>query len=135
MCYEESNMKLIVSGGRDYTNYTLVEKVLNQVYNEMFPKKITAVVQGGAKGADALGKRWAIENGIPYEQFDADWMRYGKAAGVMRNQEMLDESGECVVVAFPGGRGTFDMIRRAQRHNNAELIIVKDEEDELDREG
>ena len=127
-------MKLIVTGGRDYNNYELVDKVLTQVYNEMFPNQIVAVVQGNAKGADALGKRWALANNIPCEEFDADWQRYGKAAGVMRNQEMLDESQPCVVVAFPGGRGTFDMMRRTKQAG-VELSVVKDQEDEMDRDG
>ena len=127
-------MKLIVCGGRDYNNYELVKEVLNTIYYDHYPNLIKALVQGGAKGADALGKRWAMENNVPYEQFDADWARYGKAAGFMRNQEMLDESGECIVVAFPGGNGTFDMIKRTKKAR-VPLFNIKDEKDEMDREG
>ena len=52
---------------------------------------------------------------IPVERFPADWSEYGKAAGAIRNQQMLDEGTPDLVVAFPGGNGTLDMVRRSQR--------------------
>ena len=128
-------MKVIVCGGRDYSNYELVSKVMDQICNEFFKGEVTTIIQGGARGADALGKRWALENNYPLEQFDAEWHKYGKVAGFKRNQEMLDDSGKnCIVVAFPGGNGTYDMVQRAKRAGVA-LYNIKDEEDELDREG
>ena len=127
-------MKLIITGGRDYSNYEKVCQALDEVERQ-FSGKIIAIVQGGAKGADALGKRWAMEKGYPIEQFDAEWNKYGKTAGFIRNQEMLDESNPCLVVAFPGGSGTYDMIKRTNRCKHADLIVIRDEEDELDREG
>lgn len=116
-------MKVIVCGGRDYDNYTMVDHIMKQAYQDYC---FTTVVQGGAKGADYLAKKWAIENNFPYEQYDADWARYGKAAGLKRNQEMLDESGATLVIAFPGGNGTYDMIKRAKRNLGVDLIVVNE---------
>lgn len=116
-------MKVLVCGGRDYDNKELVNDVLLQVYRDMC---FTTIVQGGARGADRLAKDWAILNGIPVEEYKPDWATFGKAAGIVRNQEMLDESEAQVVVAFPGGNGTFDMMRRAQQKPGVELIVVKD---------
>ena len=46
-----------------------------------------------------------------------DWKKYGKKAGPLRNQQMLEEGKPDLVVAFPGGNGTADMVRRAKKAN------------------
>lgn len=65
-------------------------------------------------GADGLADRAARVLGCDIDVYPADWPRYGKAAGPMRNQQMVDEGKPDVVLAFPGGRGTADMVRRAK---------------------
>lgn len=76
---------------------------------------VTCLIEGGALGADRLARRWAYTvGGITVETFPADWGAHGKAAGPIRNQRMIDEGKPDVVLAFPGGRGTADMIRRAE---------------------
>ena len=65
-------------------------------------------------GADTLGAEWAKAQGIPCEVYMADWEGLGRKAGPIRNQRMLDEGKPDLVVAFPGGRGTADMVRRAR---------------------
>ena len=76
--------------------------------------EITHVIHGGSSGADALAGRWAHLASIPYTVYPANWERHGKAAGPLRNQRMLDEGKPDLVIAFPGGRGTADMVRRAK---------------------
>lgn len=75
---------------------------------------ITEIIHGNAVGADWLAKAWAISAGIPEKSFPAKWSEYGKAAGPLRNQQMLEEGMPDVVVAFKGGAGTADMVRRAK---------------------
>lgn len=75
--------------------------------------KVTAVIHGGCEGADMCAAQWATKRGIPAQEFAADWNKYGKAAGPIRNQRMLDEGKPDVVLVFPGGSGTADMTRRA----------------------
>lgn len=116
-------MKVIVCGGREYDNYFVLSNVLLQVYKDYC---FTTIVQGGARGADMLARKWAIENNFPYEEYAADWARYPGSAGFIRNQEMLDESGATLVVAFPGGNGTWDMMKRAKAKPGVELIVVNE---------
>ncbi len=73
------------------------------------------VVSGGALGADSMGERWAEQNGIPVRVFEADWQRYGKAAGPSRNQAIVDRATH--VLAFPSrtGKGTQDAVRKARK--------------------
>lgn len=102
-------MRVLVCGGRDYDEKWFLFDVLNAL------DSVSVVIQGGAKGADALAKEWANIKGIPCEEFKADWVTYGRAAGPMRNLRMLEDGKPNVVFAFPGGRGTADMIRHARK--------------------
>jgi len=81
---------------------------------------ISCVIEGGARGADYLGKLWAQREGIPLIEMPANWNRYGKRAGYLRNQWMIEHGKPDVVVAFPGGRGTENMLAQAAA---AELLI------------
>jgi hypothetical protein len=102
---------LIVCGGRDYTDSRAVYWALDQV--RAFRGGVAKIITGGARGADRLAEDWAEQNGAEVQVFEADWETHGKAAGPVRNQAMAD-AGADACIAFPGGRGTADMIRRAK---------------------
>jgi hypothetical protein len=106
-------MKILVCGGRDYTDIRTLFKVLNECIPNYPPPYALEIIQGGAKGADFLAKCWAASLGINHTEFRADWKQYGKKSGMIRNQAMLDY-GPDLVIAFPGGVGTADMVRRAE---------------------
>lgn len=101
-------MRVLVCGGRDFNDYQLVSEVL-QDYS------IATIIEGGARGADTLGYKYGKANGCSIETYKAKWDEYGKGAGPIRNQQMLDEGKPDLVVAFPGGRGTKDMVSRAKK--------------------
>ena len=100
--------RVLVCGGREYANRRRVHKILFKI----LPKRLA---QGGARGADAHAREWAEALSVPCDTFAADWERNGKAAGPIRNVRMLTEFKPTLVVAFPGGVGTEDMVRRAER--------------------
>jgi YspA, cpYpsA-related SLOG family len=110
-------MKVIVCGGRDYPSPSHVFAGLDDLHAE---RPISELMQGGATGVDQFARDWAIYNGVKRWVCHADWKTHGKAAGPMRNQRMLEWKPD-VVVAFPGGRGTADMVRRA-RDTGIEVI-------------
>lgn len=105
-------MTVLICGGRTYRNYRHVAMTLDGIDAET---RIDKVVTGGAGGADGLGFRWAMERGRNSDTYPAQWDKHGKAAGPIRNQQMLDEGKPDLVVAFPGGRGTLDMTGRAKK--------------------
>ena len=76
---------------------------------------IDILIQGGADGADRLCAEWAWDRQVPVATYNANWREHGKAAGPMRNQRMIDEGKPDAGVAFPGGRGTADMVQRLER--------------------
>lgn len=101
-------MRIIVCGGRDYADVEAVCLALR-------PYKLVkaTVVVGDARGADKLAAMVAMDFGMPVEVHEADWKGLGRSAGPHRNQEMVD-AGADLLLAFPGGRGTADCVRRAQ---------------------
>lgn len=103
-------MRVLVCGGRDYRDKAFLWSVLDG----LGPPAASEIISGMAPGADSYAAEWAQRFGFPLHKFHADWKTHGKAAGPIRNQRMLDEGKPDLVVAFPGGRGTADMVRRAR---------------------
>lgn len=125
-------MKILVCGGRNYGDKTqgnhvmpdhkarkFLEETLHRLYVE---HGFTHVIHGGATGADLLCADWAVGHGVQTVECRALWPFYGNSAGIRRNIEMLKlltkgsekHSRGDMVVAFPGGRGTADMVARAK---------------------
>ena len=101
-------MRIIICGGRDYEDLETVQQVMSALWGE------ATLVHGDARGVDTMASRfWTGVLGHASEAHPADWRKHGKAAGPIRNQEMLD-AGAHLVIAFPGGRGTADMVGRAR---------------------
>lgn len=104
-------MKLIVCGGRAFNDYMMTDWVLNAIHRRYVVSKIAS---GGAAGADTIAERWAFANNVEHKKYPADWKRFGKAAGPIRNQTMLLDFRPDAVVAFAGGKGTAGMVKLAQ---------------------
>lgn len=121
-------MRVLICGGRDFDRLDVMDRVLDTIHKKT---PITHIIWGGAKGADEMGGDWAYVNNIPSSRYPALWHKHGKSAGAIRNQQMIDEGKPDLVVAFPTKKsiGTYDMIRRAEKHD-IKLIIVKEEVDE-----
>lgn len=101
-------MKALICGGRDYGNILRMRREIEAL-------KPSAIIVGDASGADALARRIALNNKIPCTTFHADWKHEGRRAGPIRNQRMLEQGRPDIVLAFPGGKGTADMVRRARK--------------------
>jgi len=106
-------VKYIIAGGRNYALSNEDTDRLDRIKGEM-----TEVVTGGAKGADSDGEVWAELEGVPVRRFPAEWKRYGRGAGIVRNREMVEYADAAVV--FPGGRGTESLYELARK---AKLVI------------
>ena len=109
--------KVIIAGGRDFVDYNLLrEKVNNIIIDKRLTHKIV-IVSGCARGADTLGMRYASENILDIEEYPADWDKYGKKAGYMRNVEMA-ENADALIAFWDGkSKGTKHMIDIAKERN------------------
>lgn len=102
-------MKAIIAGTRTFNNYDYLKTIINLKVEER--PQITEIVSGGAKGADALGERFAAEHKIPLKIFPADWNRFGKAAGPLRNEQMALYADMLIAFWDYESQGTFHMIK------------------------
>lgn len=103
-------MRLLVCGGRDYLDWVFLCETLNR-----YKDQVEVVIHGGARGADSMAGAWAENNKIPQLCYLADWKTHGLKAGPIRNKQMLDEGKPDLVLAFPGGSGTNNMVAQARK--------------------
>ncbi len=134
-------MKMLVYGGRDYADRKKLFEVLDKIHAET---PVTTVIEGDARGADRLAKRWAEARGIKVEDFPADWddlaaevvmakkrpdgSLYNAAAGNNRNLLMLAKGKPDIAVEFPGGKGTANMrrlVRMAQKRWALRYVLIE----------
>lgn len=111
---ELKTIRAIVSGGRNFDDYNHLQEVLDRIHKHT---PIDTIISGRARGADSLGEKWAKENNVNILPYPADWNAHGKVAGHLRNQRMIDEGKPDLLIAFPGGKGTSDMVERAKKAN------------------
>jgi len=106
--------RVIIAGGRDFSDYALLKSTMDTLLSNI--KKDVTVVCGKARGADTLGEQYAKERGYAVAYFPADWDKYGKAAGFIRNRQMAQNAD--ALVAFWNGksRGTKNMIELAKQY-------------------
>jgi len=116
--------RIIIAGGRDFNDYEHLKLVMDSVHPKLREDgRKLIVVSGKARGADALGERWAIENNIPVEEFPADWATHGKSAGYKRNEQMAIHSDGLVAFWDGKSRGTEHMINLAKKHGLKAMTI------------
>ena len=102
-------MKVLVCGGRNFADKELVFKTLDKVLDKFGGSFI--LVHGGCKtGADKFADDWAKSREIPHWCFPAEWKKFGKKAGPIRNKRMRDTAKPDQCIAFEGGDGTKGMI-------------------------
>jgi hypothetical protein len=114
-------MKVLVCGGRDFDAREIIWQALQHLHDVRGP--ITALIEGGARGVDQHAYAWAKWRGLHNQTYPADWNTHGRAAGPIRNAQMLRDGNPDLVVAFPGGRGTASMVALA-RKAGVEVIEV-----------
>ena len=106
-------MKVLICGDRNWRDYTAIKQ-----YVSSLPPN-TVIIEGDARGADQLAGLAAKEQGLPTEIYPAQWAIYGRAAGPIRNKQMLDEGKPDLVVYFhldlDSSKGTKDMVTRATK--------------------
>jgi hypothetical protein len=117
--------RVLVCGGRDFSDRALVFSELDKHSADWGPFEV--VINGGATGADRWAREWAEARGILIVTFLADWKKFGPPAGPIRNQRMIDEGKPDLVIAFPGGAGTLDMMSKSSKAKLQSIWIIVDD--------
>ena len=110
-------MRLAVVGTRDYHDYSRFKNTLDTM------EKISVLISGGAKGADSLAEVYAKEKNIELKRLVPDWSKYGRAAGMIRNKDIIAEA-EYVVAFWDGkSKGTKHSIELAKKKGVPILVV------------
>lgn len=105
-------MKVIIAGSRNFHKSKVVYQFVNDKVKGGL--KIEQVLCGCARGVDEIGRQWALDNNVPVKEFPADWNKYGRAAGHIRNSQMVKEADALIAVWDGKSRGTKDTIDKAE---------------------
>lgn len=132
---ELKKLRMIIAGGRDFTDYSLLKKTIKEYLVSLIAQgyaitpSMIKIISGTAKGADTLGERLANECGFQVYRFPANWDKFGKSAGYIRNKEMAKfascEDSDGVLFAFWDGKskGTKHMIDLAHEYGVTVHVI------------
>ena len=114
-------MILSIVGTRDYTNYDNFKNIVNKYIEEVgIPQEI---VSGGAKGVDTLAEIYAHEHNIPIKIFKPDWSKFGRAAGILRNTDIINYSTHVLALPNEKSVGTIDSINKAKLQNKFLKVV------------
>jgi len=116
----KDKVSIMVAGGRDFNDYEYLKQTLLSVTNKILDG--TEIVSGTAKGADSLGERFANEYSLDIKRFPADWDKYGKSAGYIRNKQMAEYADGCVIFWDGKSKGTNHMINLASEFGLPTLV-------------
>lgn len=106
--------RVIIAGGRDFNDYQLLSSTMDNLLQNITEEIV--VVCGQARGADTLGEQYAKERGYRVDYYPADWKRYGKRAGYLRNEQMAQNADALVAFWDGKSRGTKLMIGLAKKY-------------------
>lgn len=120
-------MKVIIAGSRTIYNYDMVKSHIIEV-----PFVITEIVNGTARGVDYCGCLFAIDSNLPITNFEPDWKKYGKGAGVIRNSAMADYADAAIIIAgMRNGAyspGSMNMLSQMKKRNKRYYVFFKHDE-------
>lgn len=116
--------KIIIAGSRGFNNYDFMKDKVDKLISAIRNEKDIIIISGTANGADKMGEKYAIREGFNLIQKPADWDKYGKRAGYLRNQEMADIADACVIFwdgVSPGSKHMYDICKKS----NVAVRLIK----------
>lgn len=117
MCGDCMIKRVIIAGCRDYDNYDEAKPYIDFCLSNIKEENNIIILSGCASGADAIGERYAKENGFEVKKYPADWKKYGRSAGPKRNKQMA-EVCDCIICFWDEkSKGTKSMIEYAKKYN------------------
>lgn len=113
-------IKLAIVGSRSFSDKSIFDRTMLRLEEEY---EISTIVSGGARGADSMGENYADRNGIDKIIFRPDWNKYGKAAGFIRNEDIIKNCDVCVAFWDGGSHGTKHDIDLCEKYNKKCYIV------------
>ena len=112
-------MKLAVIGSRSFDNFELLNNEILSLGNE-----ITEIISGGAKGADLLAEKWAKQNNVISTIIKPIWSIYGRGAGIIRNEDIIQKCDYCIAFWDGKSKGTLSSIKFCVKYSKPHKIVL-----------
>jgi hypothetical protein len=116
-------MKAGIVGYRNFNDKKYFEEVLKEIQNKV---KIDTIISGCAEGADTLARNYSLKNNICLIEYPAEWLKYGKAAGPIRNKKILNDCDILIAFLSKNSKGTKQIIQEAERRSIRVIVIEID---------
>ena len=116
--------KVIIAGSRGFTDYNMLQQTCDTILENLYPDLPIAIISGTSSGCDALGERYAHERGYALQRHPADWKKYGRAAGPIRNRQMVEGADAAIVFWDGHSKGTKNLIEQANRRGLKVITIM-----------
>ena len=115
--------QIVIAGCRNYDNYNEAAPFIDSCLYEIRKKHTIIILSGCSTGADSIGERYATKNGFDIEKYPADWKRFGRSAGPIRNKQMAEICDLVICFWDEKSKGTKSMIEYAKK--NKKNVIIK----------
>ena len=116
--------KVIIAGSRSFADYEKLKSVCDSILPNQYSEPRISILSGTSSGSDSLGERYANERGYTLNRYPADWKQYGKAAGPIRNRQMVEDADAAIVFWDGQSRGTKNLIEEAKKQGLIVRIIM-----------
>lgn len=117
---DSTYIRLVIAGSRDFEDYRLLERVMHEI---RLKYDVVEIISGGARGADRLGERYALEHDINLTVVKAEWNLYGKRAGYIRNEKMAKITDAVLVFWNGESRGSKHMIELTKKYRKKLRVV------------
>ncbi len=116
--------KVIIAGSRSFADYEKLRSVCDSIFPNQYSEPRISILSGTSSGSDSLGERYANERGYTLYRYPANWKQYGKAAGPIRNRQMVEDADAAIVFWDGQSRGTKNLIEQANKQGLIVRIIM-----------
>lgn len=123
LAVERHYVKVVICGGRNFNDTDFIYGELDRLHAQ---HGFDTVIEGDARGVDRIAGEWARARGVELIEFPADWKNEGRHAALIRNERMLREGKPDMVIAFPGGNGTWHTCSQAEQLGIPVVRVARD---------
>jgi len=114
---------IVIAGSRYFEDYNTAKKFITECIELENINEAITIITGGCRGADSLGEKYAADHTLNFKKIDADWKRFGKSAGPIRNKKLADEGDIIICFWDQKSRGTKSLIDCALQQNKTVYIM------------
>lgn len=116
--------KVIIAGSRSFADYENLKSVCDRILPNHYSEPCITILSGTSSGSDSLGERYAHERGYTLNRYPADWKQYGKAAGPIRNRQMVNDADAAIVFWDGQSKGAKNLIEQANKRGLIVMTIM-----------